>query len=532
MVHFRGCGTMMNDESRKGGSSGGLRLLFEGNEQYALAILLLFVSCGTALILYHFDRQAFLYFGDAASHIARARQFIDSQRPGFENIGTVWLPLPHLLLIPFVSIDSLFYSGIAGLFVGIPCLVGASVLLFLIIRRIIGSPAIAFLSACLFGLNPNVVYMALTPMSEPSLFFFVALSGYGFLRWLKSDGERWLVVSAVAVLLASLCRYEAWLLVPFVSIAAARSGIYSWITQSRVAALKSFAISGVCWVGIAFWLGWNGIQYGDPLKFAHWTSSVGVSTLITSHQYDLSELLLILGKALLAVFGPFIFLVGAFAFVRPRSLLAERIRSFVFIFFLLPTVFMLTALLSGFVQMDRWGWNWRFVVASGLFLSLANAMGMNEIFLHVRSTIGRSLIVISLFLIFLIQLILPIPGVTTYNEAKKSFNYGPKDAGVLGEELRSLYHGGSVALLTGYGQGQRIMISSRLPLRTFNIIYNSNEQNILGSLEVSERYLVIGKDRTPESQQSVDYWQARRKQLLHFYNLLLENDHYVLMERK
>jgi 4-amino-4-deoxy-L-arabinose transferase-like glycosyltransferase len=507
-------------------------MLFEGSHHYVLAILILAVSCGTAFILYHIDGHAFLYFGDAASHIARARQFIDSQRPGFENIGTVWLPLPHLLLIPFVSIDSLFYSGIAGLFVGIPCLVGTSVLLFLIIRRIIDSSAIAFLSASLFGLNPNVVYMALTPMSEPSLFFFVTLSGYGLLRWLQSDGERWLVLSGLAVMLASLCRYEAWLLVPFVSIVAAYNGITSWTMQRKSAALRSFAISGICWAGIAFWLGWNRIQYGDALKFAHWTFSVGLSGLNNSPYYGSQELFLILCRALLTVFGPLILFMSAFAFVRFRSLLAERIQLSLLVFFILPLVFTLTALLLGLTQIDRWGWNWRFVLTFGLFLSLASAMGLNEFFSRVRSRTGRSLLVISLFMMFLFQIAVPILGVATFDEAKKSFNYGPKDAVVIGEELRSIYDKGFVALLTGYGQGQRIMISSRLPLKTFHIIYNSNEQNILGSLEESERYLVIGKDRTPESQQSVDYWQARRELLLHFYNLRLENIHYVLMERR
>ena len=114
--------------------------------------------------MYHIDRHSFLYFGDAASHIVKARQFFDSQRPGLHNIGTVWLPLPHLLL-PLVAIDALFYAGIAGPLVGIPCLVGTGILVFLIVWRITGSPPIAFLSGCLFGLNPNLVYMALTPMN-------------------------------------------------------------------------------------------------------------------------------------------------------------------------------------------------------------------------------------------------------------------------------------------------------------------------------------------------------------------------------
>jgi 4-amino-4-deoxy-L-arabinose transferase-like glycosyltransferase len=523
---------MMNDNLQKDDSKGRLRMLFDGSEHYALAILLLVVSCGTAFILYHIDAHAFLYFGDAASHIAKAREFIDSQRPGFENIGTVWLPLPHLLLIPFVSIDSLFYSGIAGLFVGIPCLVGTSVLLFLIIRRIIDSSAIAFLSACLLGLNPNVVYMALTPMSEPSLFFFVTLSGYGFLRWLQSHGERWLVVSALAVMLASLCRYDAWLLVPFVSIVAAYNGISSWTKQRKVAALRSFAISGICWAGIAFWLGWNRIQYGDALEFAHRTFSLGQSGLNNSPYYASQGLFLILGRAVLTVFGPLILFMSAFVFVRFRSLLVERIQLSLLVFFILPLVFTLAALLLGFVQIDRWGWNWRYVLTFGLFLSLASAIGLKEFFSRVRSRSGRSLIVISLFMIFLFQIAVPILGVATFDEARKSFNYGPKDAVVLGEELRSIYDKGSVALLTGYGQGQRIMISSRLRLRTFHFIGNSKEQSILGSLEKSERYLVIGKDRTPESQQPVDYWLARRELLLDFYKVRLENIHYVLMERR
>ena len=140
------------------------RLLVDGRELHLPAILLIVVSCTAGIVLYHIDRHSFLYFGDAASHIVKARQFFDSQRPGLHNIGTVWLPLPHLLL-PLVAIDALFYAGIAGPLVGIPCLVGTGILVFLIVWRITGSPPIAFLSGCLFGLNPNLVYMALTPMN-------------------------------------------------------------------------------------------------------------------------------------------------------------------------------------------------------------------------------------------------------------------------------------------------------------------------------------------------------------------------------
>ena len=156
----------IRDKERNGSRPPGrLRIHVVGREPYLLAILLVVVSCTAGIVLYLVDRHSFLYFGDAVSHIVRARQFFDSQRPGFHNIGTVWLPLPHLLLLPLVAIDALFYSGIAGPLVGIPCLVGTGILVFLIVWRITGSPPIAFLSGCLFGLNPNLVYMALTPMN-------------------------------------------------------------------------------------------------------------------------------------------------------------------------------------------------------------------------------------------------------------------------------------------------------------------------------------------------------------------------------
>ena len=192
-----------------------MRIMAEkAGKWYSLAFFLAIVLCAAGIVMYRIDSQAFLYFGDAVSRLVKSREFIDSRHPGISNIGTVWLPLPQLLLIPFVSINGLFYSGIAGAVVGIPYLVGTGLLLFAIIRRITHSRPIAFFGACLFVLNPNVVYMALTPMSETSLFFFITLGGYALLRWLETDRMKWLLLCAAAVMMSTLCRYESWILVP------------------------------------------------------------------------------------------------------------------------------------------------------------------------------------------------------------------------------------------------------------------------------------------------------------------------------
>ncbi|MGD0338259.1 MAG: phospholipid carrier-dependent glycosyltransferase [Bacteroidota bacterium] len=512
---------------------GRLRIYFEGKEQHLLAILLIVVSCTAGIVLYHIDKHSFLYFGDAASHIVKARQFFDSQRPGFHNIGTVWLPLPHLILLPLVAIDALFYSGIAGLLVGIPCLVGTGILLFLIVRRITGSLPIAFLSGCLFGLNPNMVYMALTPMNEPIFIFLVTLGGYALLRWLLNDGKNWLWACAAAVALASLCRYEAWFLVPFVSLVSGLKGIFLWQRAERGAALRLLTIAGICWVGIAFWVCWNYVEYGDPLKFARWTYSIATGAAQGNMRQPPLDALLIFGRALLVIFGPVVLLTASGAFVRSQRTTSNRIHPVLVLLFLgLPSVFALVAILAGFVQVDQWSWNWRYVLTAILFLSVAGGIGLSEFCRRVGSTFARGVVVAGLIAMPLVQIAIPAVGVATFNDAQRSVSDGTRFAIALGEQLHGIYTEGSIALLTGYSQGQRIRISSGLPLKQFHIIYNSVEEDILGSPPDSERYIVIGKDRTPESEQFVNNWLSRRDELLHYYNICFDNGHYVLMERK
>src|ERR1700686_3136742 len=64
--------------------------------------------------LYYLQRGDLLLYGDAVAHINIARRVFDSQTPGLLQLGTVWLPLPHLLMIPFIFSDAMWRSGIAG----------------------------------------------------------------------------------------------------------------------------------------------------------------------------------------------------------------------------------------------------------------------------------------------------------------------------------------------------------------------------------------------------------------------------------
>src|SRR5580692_11230639 len=70
----------------------------------------------------HFAKRGdLLLYGDAVAHINIARRVFDSQTPGLLGLGTVWLPLPHLLIIPFIVSKQMWQTGAGG---SIPSMAG------------------------------------------------------------------------------------------------------------------------------------------------------------------------------------------------------------------------------------------------------------------------------------------------------------------------------------------------------------------------------------------------------------------------
>lgn len=65
-----------------------------------------FLAC-----LYTTSSGSNLDYSDAQSHLTIARRVFDSKAPGFEQLGTVWLPMPHLLLVPFIVNLWMFSTG-------------------------------------------------------------------------------------------------------------------------------------------------------------------------------------------------------------------------------------------------------------------------------------------------------------------------------------------------------------------------------------------------------------------------------------
>jgi hypothetical protein len=201
-----------------------------------------------------------LYYGDAESHLNIARRIIDSRTPGYGQIGTAWLPLPHLLLLPFVARNDLWQSGLAGAIPSAVCFVLAVTFVFAAARRVFKSSAAAATGTALFALNPNVLYLQSTPMNEPIFFAAFAALLYFTVRF-RSTQSLWSVAGAgVAAIAGSLTRYEGWFVIPF-------TAIYFLVAAQRRRIRAALLFGILASLGPLAWLTYNWWLFRDPLEF-------------------------------------------------------------------------------------------------------------------------------------------------------------------------------------------------------------------------------------------------------------------------
>ena len=176
---------------------------------------------GAGLTLSHYDAKA---------HLVVARRVIDNITPGWQQIGAVWLPLPHLINLLPTQIDFFYRTGIFASAVSIGCLgvtVWASARL---IGHATGSRLGMITAALLFALNPNLLYLHATPMTEPLLIAVTWTLVLWLYEWMSTDPPAAIPRKLDAILFAAAwTRYEAWLLIAaalvFVTLIRWRRGV-------------------------------------------------------------------------------------------------------------------------------------------------------------------------------------------------------------------------------------------------------------------------------------------------------------------
>jgi len=80
-------------------------------------------------------------YGDGIAHMEGARRLWDSLTPGYAEIGSVWLPLFHLLASPLTLSDKLWRTGLAGSIVSTAAFIATAWSVFRLYREMNRSAA-------------------------------------------------------------------------------------------------------------------------------------------------------------------------------------------------------------------------------------------------------------------------------------------------------------------------------------------------------------------------------------------------------
>jgi hypothetical protein len=246
--------------------------------------------------LYYLKQSDLLLYGDAVAHINIARRVFDSQTPGLLQLGTVWLPLPHLLMIPFIFSDAMWRTGAGGSIPSMIAYVLGVVGIFRLVRGMLETdvrtkPAAvvgAWAAAFAYGANPNLIYMQATAMTESvylALFVWAVVYFAEFIRSLRQSdlqknaderltqaGRSALARCACCLAGAELTRYDGWFLAGVMGAVVVVIVLRRW--QNRTLddrALRHNAakfLLGIALVPV-LWLAYNGVVYRNALEFAN-----------------------------------------------------------------------------------------------------------------------------------------------------------------------------------------------------------------------------------------------------------------------
>ena len=122
----------------------------------ALTLAALAATGGAAVALHYHRLGLTLTHYDARAHLVVARRIVDSITPGWQQVGAVWLPLPHLLNAVPVQIDWFYRTGASAVLISVLSLAAATGAIGWVIASLTGSTAAAAVGAAMFALNPNV----------------------------------------------------------------------------------------------------------------------------------------------------------------------------------------------------------------------------------------------------------------------------------------------------------------------------------------------------------------------------------------
>ena len=234
-----------------------------------------FVAAGVILgffaLLVCYSKHYLLLYGDAVAHLGIARRIIDSHYPGLAQLGGVWLPLPHILMLPFISNMQMWQTGFAAVPMSLLSFALSVAGIWRLSRRLM-RPRWALVATTFYALNPNLLYLATTAMTEAlflCLLVWTVVAASETVAALRAGRTRGagagMIAAGFLIVGQVMTRYDGWVI---------GAVVWCWIAWEVWRSGLLFRLRTpfliftlLCLAGPVFWFWYNAHFKGDWLDF-------------------------------------------------------------------------------------------------------------------------------------------------------------------------------------------------------------------------------------------------------------------------
>jgi hypothetical protein len=231
-------------------------------------ILLGFVAL---FVCYH--KGYLLLYGDAVAHLAIARRILDAKWPGLAQLGGVWLPLPHILMLPFISNMQMWQTGLAAAPMSMLSYAVSVAGVWRLARRLMRLRW-ALVATTFYALNPNLLFLATTAMTEA---LFLALLIWSVVATMEgiaairandaNTAKARLMLAGLLIIGQVFTRYDGWIVGAIIWLC------FAWAFWKSDAELRRnirpwfIVFTLLCVAGPLLWFWYNQHFEGDWLDF-------------------------------------------------------------------------------------------------------------------------------------------------------------------------------------------------------------------------------------------------------------------------
>jgi hypothetical protein len=240
-------------------------------ETYPLFVAGILLGFVALFVCYH--KGYLLLYGDAVAHLAIARRILDAKWPGIAQLGGVWLPLPHILMLPFIMNMQMWQTGLAAAPMSMLSFAVSVAGVWRISRRLMRLRW-ALVATTFYALNPNLLFLATTAMTE-ALFLALlvwsiaaTMEGVAALRAGDATTARArMMLSGLLIVAQVFTRYDGWIIGAAIWLCFAVAVWNADVKLRRRMRPWLIVFTVLCLAGPILWFWYNHHFEGDWLDF-------------------------------------------------------------------------------------------------------------------------------------------------------------------------------------------------------------------------------------------------------------------------